>query len=254
MLHSVLLELTSRLRVIEHAIALAEERREAIVRLVRRLEAAEADQHVLKKLRLRRLRAMNSVLERLCVLRQSRADLTNLWRDFTRALCETQSDGENARLRENLLGRARKVAAAAGDAANDDGTVDIRDKIPLVAARLASIGAVLGRSVLKPLILSCDSYCLSMVFLSHRLRPLSDLEKEFDVEGWRKKKRRSGSSNVDRAEAEEKEEEGPSVRLCLDLSSPLYEKVVCRVPFVALDRDGRRVDDDEGGLLLSNLW
>lgn len=45
-------------------------------------------------------------------------DLTNLWNDFTMALCDTQSDAENARLRENLLGRARKVAAVAGDTAD----------------------------------------------------------------------------------------------------------------------------------------
>ena len=45
-------------------------------------------------------------------------DLTNLWREFIRALCASQSSGENARLRENLLGRARQVASAAGDARN----------------------------------------------------------------------------------------------------------------------------------------
>jgi len=42
-------------------------------------------------------------------------DLTNLWHDFTRALCSQLSAGEVERLRENLLGRARAVAAAAGD-------------------------------------------------------------------------------------------------------------------------------------------
>lgn len=45
-------------------------------------------------------------------------DLTNLWHDFTRALCGQLSAGEVERLRENVLGRARAVAAAAGDAKN----------------------------------------------------------------------------------------------------------------------------------------
>lgn len=43
-------------------------------------------------------------------------DLTNLWHDFTRALCEQLSPVEAERLEQNVLGRARSVAAAAGDA------------------------------------------------------------------------------------------------------------------------------------------
>ena len=43
-------------------------------------------------------------------------DLTNLWRDFTRALCEQLTEAQIERLRANILGRARDVAAAAGDA------------------------------------------------------------------------------------------------------------------------------------------
>ena len=42
-------------------------------------------------------------------------DLTNVWRSFIQALCETLSDGESGRLSENLLRRARDVAAAAGN-------------------------------------------------------------------------------------------------------------------------------------------
>jgi len=43
-------------------------------------------------------------------------DLGNLWQDFIGALCETQTETENARMKQNLLGRARAVAEAAGDA------------------------------------------------------------------------------------------------------------------------------------------
>lgn len=43
-------------------------------------------------------------------------DLIDLWRDFTRALCAAWSAEEAGRLQHNLLGRAREVAAAAGDA------------------------------------------------------------------------------------------------------------------------------------------
>ena len=42
-------------------------------------------------------------------------DLALLWRDFTRALCAQLSAGQVERLRGNILGRARDVAAAAGD-------------------------------------------------------------------------------------------------------------------------------------------
>jgi hypothetical protein len=42
-------------------------------------------------------------------------DLTNLWHDFTRALCRELRPAESQRLKENVLGRARRVAAAAGD-------------------------------------------------------------------------------------------------------------------------------------------
>jgi hypothetical protein len=47
-------------------------------------------------------------------------DLTNLWRSFTRALCKTLSGDEKKRLERNVLGRARGVAAAAGDARNSN--------------------------------------------------------------------------------------------------------------------------------------
>jgi hypothetical protein len=43
-------------------------------------------------------------------------DLTNLWHDFTRALCAQLTPAEAERLEQNVVGRARSVAAAAGDA------------------------------------------------------------------------------------------------------------------------------------------
>ena len=43
-------------------------------------------------------------------------DLTNLWHDFTRALCDQLTPAEAEKLEQNVLGRARSVAAAAGDA------------------------------------------------------------------------------------------------------------------------------------------
>ena len=45
-------------------------------------------------------------------------DLANLWHDFTRALCGQLPAAEAERLEQNVLGRARRVAAAAGDALN----------------------------------------------------------------------------------------------------------------------------------------
>ena len=43
-------------------------------------------------------------------------DLTSLWHDFTRALCDQLTPAEAEKLEQNVLGRARSVAAAAGDA------------------------------------------------------------------------------------------------------------------------------------------
>lgn len=52
-------------------------------------------------------------------------DLTDLWHDFTGALCDQLSPAEVKRLERNILGRARAVAAAAGDA---------RDRSPHISA------------------------------------------------------------------------------------------------------------------------
>jgi hypothetical protein len=49
---------------------------------------------------------------------QQAPDLIDLWRSFTQALCKTLSTEEKQRLERNVLGRARGVAAAAGDARN----------------------------------------------------------------------------------------------------------------------------------------
>lgn len=62
-------------------------------------------------------------------------DLTNLWHDFTRALCEQLSPAERQRLEKNVLGRARSVAAAAGDARNQ--TPHVSDVEEACLAKLA---------------------------------------------------------------------------------------------------------------------
>ena len=49
-------------------------------------------------------------------LEEQPPDMKELWKDFTRALCGRLSDAEAQRLERNVLGRARAVAAAAGDA------------------------------------------------------------------------------------------------------------------------------------------
>jgi hypothetical protein len=42
-------------------------------------------------------------------------DMRDLWKSFTRVLCAELSEAESSRLERNVLGRARAVAAAAGD-------------------------------------------------------------------------------------------------------------------------------------------
>ncbi len=51
-------------------------------------------------------------------LEEQPPDMKELWKDFTRALCGQLSDAEAQRLERNVMGRARAVAAAAGDARN----------------------------------------------------------------------------------------------------------------------------------------
>ncbi len=204
--------------MIDGAISAAEERRDRVVALAGALEASEkGDAAVLGCLRLRRLRSANATLERLCVLRQARADLDFLCSGVS-ALCQGDADDEN-----------------------------LGDKVPLVAARLAAIGSALGR-----------------------LRQLPPPEEEFDLASLRaeaeeaKRRRRSGRSRErrshgrrSRTDSHGHEEASPRVRrlrMCLDVSAPLYEKVLCRVPFVLLDEAGRKVDcETEGERILDGL-
>jgi hypothetical protein len=58
-------------------------------------------------------------------------DLTNLWHDFTRALCQKLPPAQARRLKENVLGRARRVAAAAGDALEESPHVSELEEICL---------------------------------------------------------------------------------------------------------------------------
>jgi hypothetical protein len=54
------------------------------------------------------------------------SDLFAAWREFIQALCAQLSPGERLRLRENLVGRARRVAEAAG------GFLGLRDPVSKV--------------------------------------------------------------------------------------------------------------------------
>ncbi len=62
-------------------------------------------------------------------------DLAELWQDFTRALCATQSEQENRNLERKLLERTRQVAAAAGD--ERDRTPHVSEVEEACLARLA---------------------------------------------------------------------------------------------------------------------
>ncbi len=210
-LNSVLVELTSRLRVIDAAVSAAEERRDRVLALARRLESEETDPDALRRLRSRRLSSVNATLERLCVLRQARKDLDFLCSGVAR-LCQ---DDENT----------------------------CSGKVPLVAARLSAIGSCLGR-----------------------LRPLPSPESEFDPEtlmkedlseiGRRSRSRSKSRERYSRTSNRISREKATQARLrmCLDLSTQLYEKVLCRIPFVITDAAGRRVDmGREGEAFLENI-
>ncbi len=207
----MLLELSARLRVIDSAACAAEERRDRVVALARRIEAAEADAALLARLRLQRLRSANATLERLCVLRQARKDLDFLCSGVA-ALFEKDFDAEN----------------------EEDEESDPGERVPLVAARLSSVGGALGR-----------------------LRPLPPPEEEFDVERWRREVEEEDDNIVvgrrlsrDDSYGADEPRQRHRLKVCFDASSPLYEKVLCRLPFVVVEAEtGRRVDDEgeDGG-------
>ena len=64
-------------------------------------------------------------------------DLIELWHDFTGALCKRLTPAEARRLERNILGRARAVAAAAGDA---------RDRSPHISSAEEACLARLGEA------------------------------------------------------------------------------------------------------------
>lgn len=171
-LRNALEELLNRRRVIHRAIEATEDRKRAAVDLANRGEAdlllgrRTTTGAGIEAMRKAKLRTMNKILERLCVLRQSLGDI-----DFLCALLVRLFSGE--------------------------GEIDL-SQLPALAKRLAQVGDVLNR-----------------------LSPLPSL--------------------ADMQNAIEWKTAATPGKVCLDLTAPLYEKVLCQIPFALFDSKGGRL-------------